>query len=379
MEVVIDGKTYRGYEVTRQFVQTALSEQADLPPPTRCGRGQWNRDLTILERYVQTGVTLQQLGHDFYLTREGVRVVVSRTIRQLWLRCPPLIQSLFPLSELSTRKPESGQRISIGLSRVSGGRSIKIAEMLQQEKSWPEIKESLGLRWSELKASREIVSRWGLVTPELPTPTPIYQKLASQLTDPAKTDMDIQQILAQISPHIFDADQHHHPPLLITMARLLREMGFHYWTGQGQMQQFVDILTAKNIPVGKVVKTVRNGPQQGPQRYRFIAAIHRERARQVLESDLTLQPFRHYSVQQVAGPDYPAPSVYRLQNRQSFVSCGSILAELGIGVAGRSRIRQRDFWTNDCPVPVFCNKRIYYCSKTEAEALKSFIQRKLLS
>lgn len=304
-------------------------------------------------------------------------MAVSRTMRQLWKRSSPSIQHLFPLSELPTRKPESSQQRAISLSEALGGRSIRVAEMLKIGKNWQEIQEDLGLTRSSLKDSLKTIAGWGLETPELPTPIPFYPKLAKQLTDPERTDTDMQQTLDQIPPHFYKMDRHGPQPLLTTIGGLLWEVGFHYRSGKGQMQRFVDILTAKNIPLGEIVRMVKSGSQQGLQRYRFIATIHKERAREVLVNEPTLQAFHDYSVQQVAGPNYPCPSTYRLRNGQDFIPCGQIFKGLRITAAWRGKIRQRDFWTNDCPVPVFYNKRVYYCLKTQAETLKSFIQQKL--
>lgn len=350
------------FDVTRRFFQTALREgthQAQTP-------GRVERNLEIVRQYIETRNTLKEIGNRHGITREAVRQMIRRKLVTLWLNCSDKTQRLFPPEHIHLCKPRSV---------AGGGRSFTVARMLADGKTITEIQEKIGGKG--VNYARQRLRNQGIEVPYL-RPVKSYQELASRLTRSNLSDIEIQELLSQVTRGLFEVDRRRGYPFLTPVGRIISGCGFHY--RRRETWRFIKPLRTAGIPIGEVSHLVESKAKEVTQRYYFIAARHTERARQALEDDPNLEKYRHSPIKQICGSQGELPTTGQLTKKRGvYIPTGQIFAELGIRVAGNAHIKQRAVFTGECPVPVFIYPAAsqFFCRREDKETLKEFIRNSL--
>lgn len=356
------------FDITRRFFQTALREDAHQVQTLE--RVERNRE--IVRQYIETGDTLKEIGSRHDITREATRIIIRQEIVKLWLNCSKETQGLFPPECIRLRKPAS-------VRGIRGRVSTAVSRMQAEGKSIAEIREEIGAE--SLKYARRRLRSWGIEVPYLRRPAvkslKFYRELAGKLAQPNFPDVEIQKLLSRVSRYFLNIDKRQGQPSVTSVGHIISGCGFHY--RRRETWHFINPLRTAGIPVGEVSRLAKSKSGEVTQRYYFIAARHMERARQALESDPNLEKYRHSHVQQVCGPQRELPTTSQLLKKMVYIPTGQVFAELGIRVAGRARIKQKDILTSGCPVPVFIYLADgqFFCRREDKETLKEFIRKSL--
>lgn len=364
----------RGPETNRRFVHQALDEGAGEILPPRVKATLWARDIAILRRRAEPEGkdTLAEIGRPFGLVRETVRQIVKRTMPRLWTNCSPSTQGLFPLACLSSEM-FTPQQQSERQSNRRGGISVRMAAMVQEGKTRQEILAS-GITPQQLAHARHTLNTWGV---EIPSHRSKYEQLRGKLSDPLLPDAEIQQALDQADLTFLSADRINPTPVLVSLKQILQAGGFY--ASNQVSRQFVNALRQTSVPTGETNHVVQSGKHQGYiQRFYFAPRIHLERIIATLAAEPNFERFRHSKVEQICGPAIKPPAIWQVQKGRGVVRTGSILQELGIKYGINAPIQQKDLFTPDCPVPVFCYRREgCFCLTSQVDALREFIRRRL--
>src|SRR3989344_6810013 len=155
----------RSFENTLAFVtdervtSVPVDTRTQIPSRNRkMTQAQWERNWSILGEYLGTDKTLEEIGRDRDLTRERVRQIVGKGVKQLHEVQSPEVQDEYPLDSLSYSKPlplPSRKRTS----KAHGGLSVEIEQALLGGQKISQIKEEFSSK--QIGNARRILGGWG--------------------------------------------------------------------------------------------------------------------------------------------------------------------------------------------------------------------------
>ena len=282
------------HEKTRQFLLAAHGAGAVYKdPPTLEKKPAYWRNRWITIGFFSTPYVLADFAREYNLTRERIRRILGSTITDIHTNCPPGLQKTFPLSDIPLKKPwsiVSGKR----LSTAHGGRAPKIAAQLELGKNIRQVKQELNLDGNQLSQARKTLRSWSVEVPYINVPNDFNQQLVKKLMDRQADDQTVNELLAQVKVRFYMNDAKKGHPVLNPLTDVLQQAGLHSYSG-GQRGVLYEVakecLQQSGITVEELLQVVRNGPQKGVHRYRFIARIHTQRAIATLQSSPGLQQF----------------------------------------------------------------------------------------
>lgn len=202
------------------------------------------------------------------------------------------------------------------------------------------------------------------------------RNLAEKLRQ-ASNDSEIQDLLNQVKMGFYKNYSKGENPLLIPITRITKSLRFHHHLKETHL--FEKSLKQAGVPVGEFQREVKVKGKSVIQRYVFIASQHQERAVRVWEEDPNLQRFLVNPVTQVCGPEVKYPTVWELMKKRGWEPTSGIFAEFGARLGGELGLKPADFFTSDCPVPVFQrrNGSGYFCPVGQKDNLRNFLVERL--
>lgn len=377
LSVVIDDKSYTGFDVTRKLVQIALAQRAHLKRPFKVSESDWLKQVNRVISYISDETTLEEIGKKSGVTRETIRQSIAKGIKNLRDNCSLSTQLLFPpIKELELGKPRS-QATRIRISRLRGGTSATIAAHLQSGKCVEELT-ALGLSSRQIIGARPTLSGWGIHVPYLaPGIAMVRSRELVEALQSATTDDKVEQLFGDVSLNFYHKHSRGLNPLLVSFSRLIRH---DFFARAQDIPTFVDALqkAQPRVPLGMLEKVIKTGPQQGLSRYFFNLSRHRERVLSSLHADATLESFLTNPVKKLCGIKQDRlPTTTQLFRSGAFRPLSHLLTELGIRYGGKSSFRIADFFIGDCDTAIFNWGSSYFYDIAQEAALVVFIEKKL--
>ena len=202
------------------------------------------------------------------------------------------------------------------------------------------------------------------------------RNLAEKLRQ-ASNDSEIQDLLNLVKIGFYKIYSKGENLLLIPITRITKGLGFHHHLKETRL--FEKSLKQAVVPVGEFQREAKVKGKSVIQRHVFIASQHQERAVRVFEEDSNLQRFLENPVTQVCGPEIKPPSVWELIKRRGWEPTFGISAEFGVRLGGELGLKPADFFTSDCPVPVFQrrNGSGHFYPVVRKDDLKNFLAERL--
>lgn len=340
----------------------------------------WERMWEVVGLYAGSEDSLDDIADKYNLTRERVRQIFKAGIAKLHEQTIWHIANRHPLETLGLAKPLT-IRSRQNISRAGGGTSSKIAELVKEGVGLKEIQSSLAINSSQLNKSRSVLSHWKVEIPyKREGSSPTYKKMLERLRNPKTSPAKIWQILNTIDESRYQRYSRGANPYLIPVSKIARQCGFVFKSNR--LIQITDCLNQAGIPVGIAEKKQKG---QKSHHYRFIAVRDRESVIKILQTDSSLAPLRKSRIVQISGQELQIPNNYNLLIKGEYKSIGSILKELGYNWRAKSGYQK--LVEKDCPAPVYIytkrtksgkDKRAYYFHKKDHEAIKSYLQKKLV-
>lgn len=165
-------------------------------------------------------------------------------------------------------------------------------------------------------------------------------------------------------------------PILTTFQDTTQ--GYHFQRIHSQL--FINTLIDAKMTLITFIHKVKSGPKKGNWRYIYIFSKDRERAQEAYAQNRDLDRFLTNPVRQLCGPTVSEiPSTYELMlsgEDTDYKSTGSIFARHGVHFSGSSKIKTRDFFNEDCPVPVFKWKDKHRFPREEEQELEEYIKKR---
>lgn len=189
----------------------------------------------------------------------------------------------------------------------------------------------------------------------------------------------IKWLFSLVTPRFYDTYSMGLNPLLLSARRLLKAADMHFVPSLTPISVFTNVLeqAEKPIPVGFLVKMVKNGSQKGEHVYHYILGSDEKPAIEVLQAHPELQRFRINPVKQVSGQfadNPPATTEFRFKTRSyGYKPIKDLLGELGV----ESQIKGMNELLAGCPVQVFFYRRTHLYPVTQREAISGYILKRL--
>lgn len=151
----------QGFAKTLAFLRAAIAEGAHLKIPFwirgkftgQISEDAWVRQKNIVGVYFGSPAALEDIGKMYRVTREMVRVIKDRGMRNIWRNCSSETQAIFPFQELTLSKPLS-PRSRERFSRAQGGISISIRDQMALGKPVKQIREEGNHSTRQFEAAR---------------------------------------------------------------------------------------------------------------------------------------------------------------------------------------------------------------------------------
>lgn len=368
------GQLYSGFDLVRQFFKRVQDEGADKKVP---GNEKRERNLQIIRAYLEDqSASYRDVSSRFNMTKQRVQQIVKGTLVKLWDNASEETKRLFPQEVLSHKKRETVE-FRIKRFEKRGRISARAAQMLGEGKPWYAVKSELELSGRKLQTTRRTLRRWGFDF--LQTTLQKNKILVEQLRSRRSSDEKIRKALNSVNLSTYKERLRGEHPVVTPVSTIVRECGFHFTSWRHELSIFIQLLEEANIPVGVIEKVVGSGSQRGIKHYHFIASQHKDRVHKALLKDPRLGRFCRSPVEKIYGPESKVPTATQLQKISDFGLTGKVFAELGIYFSSFSKIKQRDIFDENCPVPIFywvTQKGLFYPTE-QKEILKSYIQKRL--
>lgn len=382
-------KTNPGFERLKQFTRAVVEEGVHLavfqtPRPhasdpqkkeKRVGedKERWARDFDIYDSYVdEPDATLQQIGEEskYNLSREGVRKIVLKTARTLYIASPPEIQEQYPFDTFDFSKPLSAER-RFQMSESRGGQLRTVVDLMRQGKNAEEIRSETGLTSDQLAKLR---SR-GYPAPYLQeVSSPEFRKALEQLNDPTLPFEERQPILEKIGIGYI---QENHTSIQ-RLSEVIQEAGLKISGKRQGLRSIVRALNDARFPANIVEVEVKTGNRAGnTQRYGVIAVCDREAVSAYLYENEELQRrFGQRPVRLVAGQAESLPSTYMLKT-SDYVSIQNMVEKSKVVSLRHHGITLPKLIADNCPVPVFTYRKEYRCPQDQQDVLRAYLEERI--
>lgn len=278
------------FKNTTAFIEVAFAEGAHFKVPKRFTKEQWERNLDIVLVYLlNPDKSLEEIGRYDGITRERVRQIKDKVIKNLWLNCSIETQTLFPFEQLELALTQRSNELK---SKAKGGKSVAINRGLQAGKSIAEIRKERGLSIQQITTSRYVLRRWGTEVPHIITPHSEIVDLEKQLRN-AKTDQEKQKYLNQVKRDFYAHHRKGNDPLFMSTRNLFKKAGFN--EGFHSQNSAILLASLKNVgfPTGEIhIENRSKREKEGIRTYHFALAKDEERAKAILLADPSLERFR---------------------------------------------------------------------------------------
>jgi len=338
---------------THRFLIEAIDCQAhNIFPSHSVSARNWVRDLNVTGIYFGTNLRLEEIGSLLGIAgenkREEPRLIVKRTLKQLWQNCPLEVQQMYPLEVLKVRKP-TDERLRNRFSTLHNGRREQILELIAAGlTSSQEIAQAVGKPQKSVSSAITHLRKIGL-GPEsvIERNRSIREKIKS-----ARTDEEIKEALAAANLIM----HRRFSKLFSPISQVAIEAGFRF--RNDELVNFVSEMQNHSIPFRLIEKTVKSGESKGEvMRYYFVLKQQEQRVQEVFEKSAELARFKRLkTLKQVAGPRVELPSTAQTGKKERYVTVGEELKRL--------KGKRLDFLV-DCPVPVFKFAATYLVAKDD--------------
>lgn len=292
------------------------------PIPTSMSKENWERGLRMTYDFAFTEDTLEEIGkRNGNLSRERVRQIIRRTVINLHASAGQAAWDRFPFDSFDFGKPytiTSRQK----MSELHGGTSLNIARMIDQGATIDDIKKEYTA--GQRSNARITLKSWGGTQLEREL-NPILPQFEG-LRRPDATDEQIQTLLDKIT----NTGRHQvlkQAGLIIAQSTVARKTGLYI---SGDQVNFVsESLAKEKLPQAKFPHKIKDENGQGKiAYYHIIAAIHEQRATDILQKDRNLDDLRINPVTQIAGPKAERlPNTTQLASEE-YESLGNLIGEI---------------------------------------------------
>lgn len=261
---------------------------------------QWNRslDIALLDYFgkVEGNEALSQmLSYDEIgkinperpISRERVRYIIGRTIRQLHPSLPDYLKYKYPLEKVL------GQIDRPQFMTDQTGATRRIAEAVLKVASYQDL--IAGFSDNNMSLARKILDQYGLHVPYLEAREATL-KLIKDLK--ALTGSEDQLIIREVFNRINPYFRAHHKELFNTFCLLISNLcdlaGLKKSFGPGNdlVGPILQALDNLGIVYGQIIQEVKSGPQKGFHRILYILDAQKEQAIAGLQADPSLARFK---------------------------------------------------------------------------------------
>ncbi len=385
--VVIEGRLYFGFNLTRRFFQQAILEGAGQKAMAAIAqkpllsklRATWERNLAATQAYIQQeDLTLEQIAREILhvSTRQRAHQIISQTLIHLKAYAKPETQQLFPM-DLPTNKQaglEGRKRSSIN----KGGRSFKIAQMIGQNLGVKDIIDAVGS--GKFKQAKGTLGKWGIKLPYHPNSNLAkhaeHEQLAARLIEGGVSKQILDDNLAKVSRRFIS---NYNGSAVWSVRGIARQAGLHLTIQKQDDQKVLSALETGGVTVVQIEQVTHNGPQRGSRRLLRIAACDRERAVEILKNTPALEELRQNPVSVPFGPKPEnLPTTTQLLKKKDFGSLGVLMKELGLRIGKKNfRLLVGDIFDKTCPVPIFRYQAYWLYPLPDEDKLRSYLQKRI--
>ncbi|MBI2196591.1 hypothetical protein HYU45_03170 [Candidatus Daviesbacteria bacterium] len=278
------------FENTKAFIKAALADRAHLKKPGYVNEYRWVRAKNILGIYyftptATTGDLARMYG---FANRERPSQIIENCLKHLYSNCSIETQQAYELSQLYNKKPYTLEQ-SLKMSRILGGATAGIVSLASQGKTAEQILQA-GYTARELGRARRCAARWGnkrlpYIRPGCVENTQLFEALQKE-EDPE----EIKKLLARVNASFYNLHSRGEVPLLLSAKNIFLRAGIpNNYNRRGIYPPgLIKLLeeTDEPIPFGSLIKTVKSGPQKGPQVYYFTLTRFQEPAIRLLKASV---------------------------------------------------------------------------------------------
>lgn len=356
---------------TFDFIQAARAES--VVPVEEAGQTKRNSQaLDMAYLYYSTPASLDQIGKDFGVSRQVAHYTIRKAMRDLWKHASPQTQAEFPIEEIILRKPLTKES-NFARALVRKNSYAQIAKLIEAGLTIPEVMRKNNLTQEQISRRRRGLHNLGIDIPYKKRTPNDMKRLGldlEQASDPA----ELRKLFKEVSVKFLRDHSKGDNRLLWPLRTAASDL--YYRSGKSSL--LVKALENADIPVGAVVKKFSRNGKTISQIYYFIHRSYLNRAREVFASDQQLEVFRSNPIQQICGPESPAPRLGEIsKNKDRFKSPYYLLKKLQIPVATSGRVLHlENLLGENCPVAVYrCRTNVYYDKSQESELAAYFIKR----
>lgn len=364
-----------GFGNTREFYQRSIELGVDQRIlegiKSEPVRNAFLRSIEVTETYLQTDLTIEEIGSARGITHQRVSQLIKRGLEALAEAAPPELRDAFLQDSLESRKPQS-LRSRQAQSIARGGVALEVLELSKQGKDVATITAAVGITGRNLSQVRRTLKKWG--TEEL-----LYTKKGAEhnntiratLSNPNSTDEQIAEAMGKTSQALYFRDAKKGHRLFTSVSSIARQCGFHF--RPEKIKQFVRVLEEAGIPIRKLCYEIPNGRQKGTtQTYYIFATIQKERIKEVLNKAVQLQSFKQNPVWQVCGaPIDQLPNTTQIRKGDGICTVGFALKKAGFDVFKTSK----PLIGPNCPVPIFRTRAGFFLRTGDLEQFISYVQK----
>ncbi len=311
------------------------------PPKNSHPAQKWEFRYSIAGRYIGGDDPLEQIAGGFDLTRERIRQIVKKGIKEIWGNSPPEIKDRFPFASFNFRKPlslKSRQR----KSQAHGGQSLVVYN-LTQGKSPAEIRKALGGTYHG-RYKRKVLRSWGI---DIPRQNNDYSQLAQAQISAA----DAQKVLDSIRNISVPDMLRRTNPLIVSLLPVARKADLY--PRSQDLPDILGVLQSQGVPSRAVAVTTHKNGQEVKITYRILPAVFEKRAIGYLANALELEHLRENPVTVLGKPTDQIPNTYELCRSGNYRHLGPLIKDIrGEAIASRSKVTIPQI-LEGCPVPVY--------------------------
>jgi hypothetical protein len=335
----------------------------------------WERNLRMTYGYAFGDETLQDIGNNNNrITRETVRQIIKRTVKNLLIDSDEETRSRYRFESFDFAKPltlASRQR----LSEKRGGRSIKIAQMIEEGATLAELKQHLTT--NQIAYTRNTLKSWGYDLPRKLEPVEPVLPRFEGLKNQDATDQEIQVLLNKITTTSQVAVLKE-AGLAVGLLDVARKAGLYLKANQIYLVR--ESLARENPPIPQAKIPNKNAKGQITGCYHIIAAIDEPEAINILRRDIGLDALRINPVSLAAGTkEATAPNTTELIRSDKYDRVGNLIEEIRgirLGSVRKDRVKIERI-IEDSPVPVYRYSNSCFYRKDQENELRSHILSRL--
>lgn len=358
-------------EAVRYVVEQAFLDEAHImiPPSYKPSGGvtpeqRWQRDLSIMERFLLKGEHSTQIGPELGLSHQRINQIARTTFLTLWDRSlldvreaiDPIAFTRLKVSSLDYRKHLSSIR----------GKSFEIIDKVSQGQSHAGLRK-LGYSNEQIYGARTVARK----LPEAPN-IPYNERflrntrLAEDLKE-AETDERKQELLNLVSPSFYKYQTENGLYSAISVSDIL--VGMNLSENHRRLKKLVEYLTQSGIPNASFKVLIKDKPELN---YYFIHFSDIDRAEQaILASPEMLELFEN-PVGQVGGANTNIlPKTTFLGDPNKYFRPGALMRELGLHPKQIGKLLDMD-----APTPIYRSGKSLYADIGYKDDLFNYLGEK---